>query len=110
MEALLTVQDLTMAYGERVILEGQQDGLFRTDVDARLASWVVYGGLEEILSPSSALLRHDSFGLGHFRRSLTMTTRLSTAAICCSRLKVSSRLPSSTKITSHVLPIGFNAS
>ncbi len=35
---------------QRVIEEGQAAGLFRADLDARLASWVVYGGLEEILT------------------------------------------------------------
>lgn len=35
---------------ERVIGQGQAEGVFRADIDARLASWVVYGGLEEILT------------------------------------------------------------
>ena len=35
---------------ERVIEEGQASGEFRRDVDARFASWTVYGGLEEILT------------------------------------------------------------
>ena len=35
---------------ERVIVRGQADGTFRADVDARLASWIVYGGLEEVLT------------------------------------------------------------
>ena len=35
---------------QRVIEEGQAAGVFRRDVDARLASWVVYGGLEEVLT------------------------------------------------------------
>jgi TetR/AcrR family transcriptional regulator, fatty acid metabolism regulator protein len=35
---------------ERVIEQGQASGVFRRDVDARLAAWVVYGGLEEILT------------------------------------------------------------
>jgi TetR/AcrR family transcriptional regulator, fatty acid metabolism regulator protein len=35
---------------QRVIEEGQASGEFRQDVDARLASWVVYGGLEELLT------------------------------------------------------------
>ncbi len=35
---------------ERVIERGQAEGVFRTDVDARLASWIFYGGLEEILT------------------------------------------------------------
>jgi AcrR family transcriptional regulator len=35
---------------QRVIEQGQADGSFRRDIDARLASWVVYGGLEEVLT------------------------------------------------------------
>ncbi|MCZ7588617.1 MAG: TetR/AcrR family transcriptional regulator [Gaiella sp.] len=35
---------------ERVIARGQAEGVFRPELDARLASWVVYGGLEEILT------------------------------------------------------------
>ena len=35
---------------QRVIEEGQATGAFRRDLDARLASWVVYGGLEEVLT------------------------------------------------------------
>ena len=35
---------------ERVIEQGQAEGTFGRDVDARLASWIVYGGLEEVLT------------------------------------------------------------
>ena len=35
---------------QRVIEEGQASGHFRRDVDARLASWIFYGGLEEVLT------------------------------------------------------------
>ena len=35
---------------QRVIEQGQAEGVFREELDARLASWVVYGGLEEILT------------------------------------------------------------
>ncbi len=35
---------------QRVIEDGQAAGVFRPDLDARLASWVVYGGLEEVLT------------------------------------------------------------
>ena len=35
---------------QRVIEEGQRSGSFRPDLDARLAAWVVYGGLEEVLT------------------------------------------------------------
>jgi TetR/AcrR family fatty acid metabolism transcriptional regulator len=35
---------------ERIIERGQQAGELRRDVDARLAAWIVYGALEEILT------------------------------------------------------------
>jgi TetR/AcrR family fatty acid metabolism transcriptional regulator len=35
---------------QRVIEQGQAEGAFRRDLDARLASWIVYGGLEEVLT------------------------------------------------------------
>jgi TetR/AcrR family transcriptional regulator, fatty acid metabolism regulator protein len=35
---------------QRVVEQGQVEGTFRTDVDARLAAWIVYGGLEEVLT------------------------------------------------------------
>ena len=35
---------------QRVIEEGQAEGAFRRDLDPRLASWIVYGGLEEVLT------------------------------------------------------------
>ena len=46
------VEDVREAFTilQRVIEEGQSTGAFRRDLDARLASWVVYGGLEEILT------------------------------------------------------------
>ena len=35
---------------ERVIEQGQAEGVFRPELDPRLTSWVVYGGLEELLT------------------------------------------------------------
>ena len=35
---------------QRVVEQGQADGVFRPDIDPLLASWVIYGGLEEILT------------------------------------------------------------
>ena len=35
---------------ERIVAEGQAEGRFRGDLDPRLASWLVYGGLEEVLT------------------------------------------------------------
>jgi len=35
---------------QRIVEQGQRDGDFRPEVDARLASWLLYGGLEEVLT------------------------------------------------------------
>ena len=35
---------------QRVIEQGQAQGTFRADIDPRLASWVFYGALEELLT------------------------------------------------------------
>ena len=35
---------------ERIVARGQADGSFRADLDPRLASWIFYGALEEILT------------------------------------------------------------
>ncbi|HZP73031.1 MAG TPA: TetR/AcrR family transcriptional regulator [Gaiellaceae bacterium] len=35
---------------ERVVVRGQDEGTFRTDVDPRLAAWMLYGALEEVLT------------------------------------------------------------
>src|SRR6185436_9837096 len=35
---------------ERIIRRGQDEGTFRPEVDARLAAWMVYGSLEEVLT------------------------------------------------------------
>jgi AcrR family transcriptional regulator len=46
------VEDVREAFAivQRVIEEGQAAGAFRKELDARLASWVFYGGLEEVLT------------------------------------------------------------
>jgi AcrR family transcriptional regulator len=46
------VSDVHAAFAavERIIVRGQDDGEFRRDVDPRLASFVFYGALEEILT------------------------------------------------------------
>jgi AcrR family transcriptional regulator len=46
------VEDIGRGFAviERVIGQGQAEGVFRAELDPRLASWVVYGGLEEILT------------------------------------------------------------
>ena len=35
---------------QRVVEQGQREGSFRADVNPRFASWIVYGGLEEVLT------------------------------------------------------------
>lgn len=35
---------------QRIVEEGQAQGVFRPELDARLASWILYGGLEELLT------------------------------------------------------------
>jgi TetR/AcrR family fatty acid metabolism transcriptional regulator len=35
---------------QRVVESGQAEGVFRAELDPRLASWIVYGGLEEVLT------------------------------------------------------------
>jgi AcrR family transcriptional regulator len=41
-EGFLTIQ--------RIVERGQADGTFRRDLDPQLVSWIVYGGLEELLT------------------------------------------------------------
>jgi TetR/AcrR family fatty acid metabolism transcriptional regulator len=35
---------------ERIVARGQRQGVFRADLDPKLASWIFYGGIEEILT------------------------------------------------------------
>jgi TetR/AcrR family fatty acid metabolism transcriptional regulator len=35
---------------QRIVEQGQREGTFRPELDARLASWILYGGLEELLT------------------------------------------------------------
>jgi TetR/AcrR family fatty acid metabolism transcriptional regulator len=35
---------------ERIVARGQEGGAFRSDLDPRLASWIFYGAIEEILT------------------------------------------------------------
>jgi len=50
LQAQVTEVCEAFAIVERVIEEGQAQGTFRADVDAQLASWIFYGGLEEVLT------------------------------------------------------------
>jgi AcrR family transcriptional regulator len=46
------VEEIGQAFSaiERIVARGQADGELRADVDPRLASWIFYGALEEILT------------------------------------------------------------
>jgi TetR/AcrR family fatty acid metabolism transcriptional regulator len=46
------IDDVREAFAivQRIIEQGQAEGVFRADLDPRLASWLVYGGLEEVLT------------------------------------------------------------
>jgi TetR/AcrR family fatty acid metabolism transcriptional regulator len=35
---------------ERIVARGQAEGTFRSDLDPQLAAWMLYGGLEEVLT------------------------------------------------------------
>jgi TetR/AcrR family transcriptional regulator, fatty acid metabolism regulator protein len=35
---------------QRIVERGQEEGVFRTDLSPRLAAWIMYGALEEILT------------------------------------------------------------
>jgi TetR/AcrR family transcriptional regulator, fatty acid metabolism regulator protein len=35
---------------ERIVARGQAEGVFRSDLDPRLASWIFYGAIEELLT------------------------------------------------------------
>ena len=35
---------------ERIIVRGQAEGAFRPDLDPQIAAWMLYGGLEEVLT------------------------------------------------------------
>jgi hypothetical protein len=35
---------------ERIVARGQEQGVFRSDLDPRLLAWIFYGAIEEILT------------------------------------------------------------
>jgi AcrR family transcriptional regulator len=35
---------------QRIVVRGQEEGSFRSDVDPQIAAWMLYGGLEEVLT------------------------------------------------------------
>jgi TetR/AcrR family transcriptional regulator, fatty acid metabolism regulator protein len=46
------LEELAQAFAslERIVRRGQEEGTFRQDVDPRLAAWMLYGALEEVLT------------------------------------------------------------
>ena len=46
------VEEIAHAFAalERIVARGQEQGVFRHDVSPRLAAWIIYGALEEILT------------------------------------------------------------
>jgi len=46
------VEEIALAFQalQRIVARGQEQGEFRADVSPRLAAWIVYGALEEILT------------------------------------------------------------
>ena len=46
------VEEVREVFGivQRIVEQGQASGEFRRDFDPRLASWILYGGLEEVLT------------------------------------------------------------
>jgi len=46
------VEEIDQAFRaiERIVARGQEDGEFRAELDPRLASWIFYGAIEEILT------------------------------------------------------------
>jgi len=59
---------------ERMVRRGQDDGTFRSGVDPRLASWMLYGALEEVLTGwVLGQLPDDAEAVGAAEREVTAT-------------------------------------
>ena len=59
---------------ERMVRRGQADGTFRTDLDPRLAAWMLYGALEEVLTGwVLGQLPDDAAAVGAAEREVTAT-------------------------------------
>jgi hypothetical protein len=59
---------------ERMVRRGQADGTFRTDLDAKLAAWMLYGALEEVLTGwVLGRLPDDAAAVGAAVREVTAT-------------------------------------
>jgi TetR/AcrR family transcriptional regulator, fatty acid metabolism regulator protein len=59
---------------ERMVRRGQDDGTFRSGLDPRLASWMLYGALEEVLTGwVLGQLPDDAEAVGAAEREVTAT-------------------------------------
>ena len=59
---------------ERMVRRGQADGTFRAELDPKLASWMVYGALEEVLTGwVLGQLPDDAAAVGAAEREVTAT-------------------------------------
>ena len=59
---------------ERMVRRGQDDGTFRSGLDSRLASWMLYGALEEVLTGwVLGQLPDDAEAVGAAEREVTAT-------------------------------------
>nr|ANA07981.1 TetR family transcriptional regulator [uncultured bacterium 5G12] len=59
---------------ERMVRRGQDDGTFRSGLDPRLASWMLYGALEEVLTGwVLGQLPDDAAAVGAAEREVTAT-------------------------------------
>jgi len=59
---------------QRVIERGQAAGVFRADLDPRLASWIFYGAIEELLTGwVLGQLPDDAAAVGAAEREVTAT-------------------------------------
>ena len=65
---------LAFASLERMVRRGQDDGTFRSGLDPRLASWMLYGALEEVLTGwVLGQLPDDAEAVGAAEREVTAT-------------------------------------
>jgi AcrR family transcriptional regulator len=59
---------------ERMVRRGQADGTFRAELDPKLASWMLYGALEEVLTGwVLGRLPDDAAAVGAAEREVTAT-------------------------------------
>jgi AcrR family transcriptional regulator len=59
---------------ERMVRRGQADGTFRAELDPRLAAWMLYGALEEVLTGwVLGQLPDDAAAVGAAEREVTAT-------------------------------------